>query len=509
MSRRLALAIVAISALSMALYSRTDAAAPDRPNVILIYSDDIGYGDVSCYGADRVKTEHIDRLAAEGLRFTDGHSPSATCTPSRYTLLTGEYAWRRKGTGIARGNAPLIIHPDRYTLADAMRAAGYKTSVVGKWHLGLGSGDLDWNGPIRPGPLELGFHECFLIPATGDRTPCVYVENDRVVGLDPKDPIRVGYRKPVGDDPTGKSHPQLLKMKPSHGHNQTIVNGISRIGTMSGGHKARWKDEDMADVITEKAVEFIERSKDAPFFLFFSTHDNHVPRVPHPRFVGKTPMGPRGDAIAQLDDCVGRILETLDRLELTKDTIVIFTSDNGPVVNDGYQDDAVEKLGDHKPAGPWRGGKYSNFEGGTRVPFIVRWPARVKQGETDALVSHADFFASLARLLGAPLPNEAAPDSVDVLDALTGESSKGREMLVEHARGLSLRQGSWKYIAPGRGPKINRNTNTELGTDPEGQLYDLATDPGETKNLAKSRPKKAAELAEILKTLRERGRSRN
>src|SRR5512144_466155 len=181
------------------------------PNVVLIYADDLGYGDLSAYGATRFQTPHIDRLAAEGLRHTNAHAAAATCTPSRYAMMTGEYAWRRTGTGVLPGDARLIIEPGRTTLASVMKRAGYRTGVVGKWHLGLGGERLDWNAEIRPGPLELGFDESFLVPATGDRVPCVYVENGRVVGLDPKDPIRVSYAAPVGDEPTGKAHPELLK----------------------------------------------------------------------------------------------------------------------------------------------------------------------------------------------------------------------------------------------------------------------------------------------------------
>ncbi len=277
------------------------ALAQPRPNVILIYADDIGYGDVSCYSATAPKTPNIDRLAKEGLRFTDGHAPAATCTPSRYALLTGEYAWRKEGTGILPGNAALIIEPGRTTLASLFQQAGYATGVVGKWHLGLGpQGGPDWNAAITPGPKEVGFASSFIMAATGDRVPTVYVADGRVVGLDPADPIRVSYDKPVGDWPTGKANPDLLKMRPSHGHDQTIVNGISRIGYMTGGKAALWRDEDMADVFTGKAVSFLEQQRGKPFFLYFALHDPHVPRVPHPRFVGKSGMGPRGDAIVQV-----------------------------------------------------------------------------------------------------------------------------------------------------------------------------------------------------------------
>jgi arylsulfatase A-like enzyme len=494
--------------MAVLLCSCVAAAAAERPNIVLIYADDLGYGDVGCHGATRVRTPHIDRLAREGLRLTDGHSPSATCTPSRYALLTGEYAWRRKGTGILPGDAPLIIAPGRTTLASLLQRAGYRTSVIGKWHLGLGDGKLDWNGPIKPGPLEVGFDECFLIPATGDRVPCVYVENHRVVGLDPQDPIRVGFGPPVGSEPTGRDHPELLKMHPSHGHNQTIINGVSRIGTMSGGRAARWIDEDMADAITRRAVAFLERSREQPVFLFFSTHDIHVPRLPHARFIGQTGMGPRGDAIAQFDWCVGELLNALDRQKLAENTLVILTSDNGPVVDDGYRDDAVEKLGEHRPAGDWRGGKYSNFEGGTRVPFLVRWPGRVKPGSSDALVCQIDFLASFATLTGEALAESDAPDSLNVLPALLGDSPNGRDHLVEHAGVLSLRQGGWKLIEPGKGPARNANTNTELGNHPSSQLYDLAADPGETRNLAADQPDLVQQLAARLQSLRDRSRSR-
>ncbi|HET8550005.1 MAG TPA: arylsulfatase [Bryobacteraceae bacterium] len=483
--------------------------ASRRPNIVLIYGDDIGYGDVSSYGATRVRTPHLDRLVASGIRFTNAHSTSATCTPSRYSMLTGEYAWRRKGTGVLPGDASLIIDPGRPTLASMLRQQGYTTGVVGKWHLGLGTGKLDWNGDIKPGPLEIGFDYCFVIPATGDRVPCVYVENHRVVGLDPGEPITVTYDQPIPGEPLGRTHPQLLRMHPSHGHDMAIVNGVSRIGYMKGGKSALWIDEDMADTITKKAAEFIGRNRTKPFFLYFATHDIHVPRLPHRRFAGKTPMGPRGDAIAELDWSVGQVLDALERNGLTRNTLVMFSSDNGPVVDDGYRDEAVEKLGDHRPAGPLRGGKYSKFEGGTRVPLLVRWPAGIrKRGTSDALVSQVDLYASLAQLTRHALPPEAAPDSFDILPALLGRSKTGRDYAIEHAGSLAVIQGDWKFIAPNKGPAVNRNTNTETGNAPEAQLYNLRTDPAEKNNLATQYRDRVTAMDALLERVRSEGRTR-
>ncbi len=494
------------SALPLVTQSRGYAA--DRPpNVVIMYADDLGYGDVSCYGAERVKTPNIDRLAASGIRFTHAHSPSATCTPSRYAMLTGEYAWRKPGTGVLPGDARMIIEPGRYTLPSMLKRAGYQTGVVGKWHLGLGAGNIDWNGDIKPGPKEIGFDYSFLIPATGDRVPCVYTENGRVVGLDPKDPIQVDYTKPIGNEPTGKANPELLKMHYSHGHDMTIVNGVSRIGYMTGGKSARWVDEDMADRITEKAVAYINNHRANPFFLYFSTHDIHVPRVPHKRFAGKTGMGPRGDAILSLDWSVGQLLDTLERNRLMENTLVIFSSDNGPVVDDGYKDDAVEKLGNHKPRGPLRGGKYSMYDGGTRVPFVVSWKGKVKPGESNALVSQIDLLSSLAGMAGQKLPEDAAPDSFDVLPALLGQSKKGRDHLVEHAGALSLIQGDWKAIEAKKGPKTNL-TGNELGNSETPQLFNLAEDIGEKNDVAAKYPERVktmlGEIARIKATPRTR-----
>jgi len=483
----------------------SNARSTEKPNIIIIYADDLGYGDVSSYGATRLKTPNIDRLASQGLRFTNAHCTSATSTPSRYSLLTGEYAWRRKGTGVLPGDASAIILPGRITLPSVLKTAGYSTGVVGKWHLGLGhEGGPDWNGEIKPGPLDIGFDYSFIIPATGDRVPCVFVENRRIVGLDPTDPITVNYKEKTGSWPTGKENPELLKMHPSHGHDMTIVNGISRIGYMTGGKSALWTDEDIADVITGKAVDFIEDNKDNPFFLYFATHDIHVPRVPHPRFAGKSGMGPRGDAILEFDWSVGEIVNAVKRLKLTKNTLIIVTSDNGPVVDDGYKDQAVELLGSHKPAGPLRGGKYSAFDGGTRVIFITSWKGEIKKGVTDALLSQIDLMASFAGLTGASVPEGAGPDSRNHINTLLGKTSEGREWLVEHSSSgkLSIIKGDWKYIEPGPGVKIQVNTNTETGNDPMPQLYNLRTDIGEKNNLAPENQTIVNELTELLQSIK-------
>ena len=338
--------------------------------------------------------------------------------------------------------------------------------------------------------------------------PCVFIENRRVVGLDPRDPIQVSYKTPVGTDPTGRDHPELLKMRTTAGHDQTIVNGISRIGYMSGGNAARWVDEDIADTLVRKGTSFIERHQKQPFFLYFATHDIHVPRVPHPRFVGKSGMGPRGDAILQFDWSVGEVLKTLDRLKLTDNTLVVFTSDNGPVLDDGYADEAVEKVGPHKPAGPLRGGKYSAFDAGTRVPFVARWPEGVRRGVSGALLSQIDLIATFAALTAQPLGAADAPDSFEMLGPLRGTTNTGRDHLVEQGAALSLIAGPWKYIEPSNGPAIERSTNIELGHSPDPQLYNLDDDIGETRNLAAQFPQRVSQMADRLKTIRAGTRTR-
>ena len=456
------------------------ATTAEKPNIVLIYADDLGYGDLSCYGAVKVKTPHCDKLAAAGIRFTDGHSVASVCTPSRYSLMTGEYAFRKKGTGIASGLAGLLIDPGRMTLPSLLRQGGYRTGVVGKWHLGLGTTPTDYNHPLKPGPREVGFDYAWILPATGDRVPCVWVENDRVVNLDPKDPIRLDYQVKRGDP-------------------ASFVNDIPRIGGQTGGRAALWKDDAMSSVIAEKGCSFIEKSKDKPFFLFLATHNIHVPRVPNARFKGKSDCGVRGDAIVEFDWTVGQVLDKLDQLGLAANTLVVLTSDNGGV-NDDNGPDKVHGIGDpdatngHPPNGVLRGTKGTVFEGGTRVPFLVRWPARVKPGTSDALMSQIDLFASFAALTGLRIPEGQAPDSENHLEALLGTKKTGRAFLVEQSNNgapFGFRHGSWKLI-PGGGPKAKTT---------EPALFDLATDLGETKNLAALHPDRAAamraKLAEI------------
>jgi arylsulfatase A-like enzyme len=491
---------------------RLDAAPPTTPRaVVIIYADDLGYGDVGSYGARRVATPNIDRLAARGLQFTQAYATSSTCTPSRYSLLTGEYAWRRDGTQVLSGDAALIIPDGRATLASILQSAGYRTGVVGKWHLGLGrSGEpLDWNRPIPAGPREVGFDYSFIMAATGDRVPCVYLENQQVVGLDPADPLRVDYKQPFPGEPTGQSDRAKLRMNWSHQHNQGVVNGISRIGYYSGGRAAQWRDEDMADTFTRRAVDFIHREQARPFFLYFAPHDIHVPRAPHARFVGKSGMGLRGDSIVQLDWEVGEIMAVLERNGLSDDTLVIFSSDNGPVLDDGYQDRAVELLGDHQPGGVFRGGKYSRYEAGTRVPLVVCWPQRIRPGISDALVSQVDFLATLAALTGQPLAESDAPDSFNLLQAILGDASQGREYVVEHSGRLALREGRWKYVAPAEGPAVNLNKNIETANSPVAQLYDLEQDPGEKNNLVGVETERVTAMAEKLAALEQEGRTRH
>jgi len=493
--------LVGVAAL-LTLATLSPARAERPPNVIVILADDLGWGDISCQGG-LVPTPAIDQLAREGRRFTSGYCSASTCTPTRYSLLTGEYAFRRPGTGVAPPNAACVIPPDTPTLPALMRDAGYATAVVGKWHLGLGLKGTgpDWNGRLTPGPLDLGFDHCFILPTTNDRVPQVFVEADRVKNLDPADPLWVGEQKPSADHVNGIDHRDRLKMDWSLGHNGTIHNGIGRIGFYTGGEAARFRDEDLADAWMTACVRWMTAHRDTrpdtPFLLFFASHDIHVPRVPHERFAGASGLGPRGDCIVQFDWCVREVVAALERLGIADETIVIVCSDNGPVLDDGYKDDAVEMLGDHRPSGPFRGGKYCVYEGGTRTPFIVWGPAWVTPGVSTEIVCTIDLPRSLATLAGWNPVAGPFPDSEDVLGALLGKpGARGRVSLIQQDNGSSgwfgYRAGNWKLV---REPAGKRQGPQRVARD---ALYDLDADPGETTDLGDTLPERVAQLAAAL-----------
>lgn len=497
----------AAAVLSLAL--ALNAAAARKPNIVIIYGDDVGLGDVGAYGSKMIPTPNIDRLAREGLRFNDGHCSAATCTPSRYSMLTGVHGFR-DDVNILPPNAPLSISTEILTLPKLLKQAGYTTGVIGKWHLGIGQKGVptDWNGEVKPGPLEIGFDFSYLLPSTNDRVPCVYLLGHRVVGLDPADPLYVGKKKADVDRPgstaypAAKNNPEAMTYyKSTHGHNHSVINGIGRIGYMSGGKSALWNDETMADVFVEQARQYIAAHKKEPFFLYFASQDIHVPRAPHPRFKGKTDLGYRGDAMVQFDWTTGEIMKTLEEHGLTENTIVIFSSDNGPVYDDGYDDGTTVKTSTeevdrgHDGSGIHRGGKYQIYEGGTRVPFIVRWPARIKPGVSDALVNQIDLMASLAELLELELPHNEARDSRNTLAAFLGDDPKGHDFMIEEAlRVRALRRGDWKYVAPST-PRNNKRKKTKA------ELYNLKTDPSEIRNVIAEHPELADSMSRQLQAL--------
>ena len=471
------------------------------PNVVVIYGDDVGYADVSCYGDGKIATPNIDRFATQGLRFTDAHCSAATCTPSRFSLLTGIHGFRHN-VRVLPPSAPLLIKPEMLTLPALFAQSGYATAVVGKWHLGIGDGvtPVDWNGKVAPGPLEIGFGYSFLMPSTNDRVPCVYLEGHRVVGLDPADPLFVGSRRPDGFTgtvyPDGKQDRAAMTYYPSsHGHDNSVIHGIGRIGYQWGGKAALWNDETMADVFVDRAKAWLGKQRaDKPFFLYFSSQDIHVPRAPHPRFQGKSGRAYRGDAMLQLDWATGAILTALDELGFADNTIVIFSSDNGPVYDDGYVDGTTVRTSTaevdrgHDGSGPYRGGKYQIYEGGTRVPFVIRWPGRIEPGVSPALVNQIDLLASFATLLGHQLTAEQAIDSRDTLPAFLGADAVGLPWMIEEARGLALRHGNWKFVQP----PARRG---------QQQLFDLAADIGEQNDLIAEQPERAAAMRAMLEQL--------
>lgn len=468
---------IAAFAVSLAAH----AAAPAKPNILVIFADDVGWGDAGCYGATKVKTPHIDRLAHEGRRFVNGHASAAVCTPTRYSLITGQYSWRNQAEGlnkgVAKGDAPLLIPTTMTTAPGLLKQAGYRTALIGKWHLGFGLTKPDYNAELRPGPLEIGFDEYFGLPATNDRIPVAFVRDHRVVGLDPADPIRYTY---------DAAEAKAQGMSP-------WAAGRNRIGWAKGGKSAWWKDTEIADTLTRESVQFIERNKEKPFFLLFAPHNVHAPAIPGTRFAGSSGISPRADMMQELDACIGELLQALDRLGLAKDTLILYSSDNGAYLNDEQG---------HKPTGPFRGKKSQLWEGGHRVPFIARWPARIQPGVSEDLVSTLDMPATICAAAGITPPKDSLPDSFNLLPALLGEKDapKRDHLILMSGNGdLAIRNDRWKYI-----PDLSvadgwyAGKAKTPGASKRSALFDLSNDPGETKNLVQDQAAEAKHLADLL-----------
>lgn len=491
------------------------SAAEQPPNVVLIFADDLGYGDLGCYGATKVQTPNIDRLAAEGRRFTDAHSVSAVCTPSRYALLTGQYPVRANAGRGVWGPAPitsqLIVDTDKTTIADVFKSRGYDTAVVGKWHLGFGKGRNTWQEPLRPGPQDLGFDYYFGMPVVNSAPPYVYVENDRVVGSDPDDPLVYLGRGAKGATP-------ITPIPPEAANRSSNVFGGAR-----EAHKL-FNDYQVGTTFARKSVEWISERKDKPFFLYLATTNIHHPFTPAKRFQGTSQCGLYGDFIHELDWIVGEILSCLDDNGLSDNTLVIFTSDNGGMFNFGGQ--AAFKAG-HRQNGNLLGFKFGVWEGGHRVPMIVRWPGKVKAGTTsNQLVGNVDMLATFAALTGQELDKARQADSVNVLPAFVDEPEKqirGHLVLAPNkGTHLSVRKGKWMYIPRqgsggfgGRTPSSHTfagpaaasfigSVNSDIVDGkvrkdaPPAQLYDLVADVNQTKNVHNEHPEVVKELSGLL-----------
>ncbi|AKJ63641.1 sulfatase family protein [Kiritimatiella glycovorans] len=446
------------------------------PNVIVILTDDLGYGDLGCYGNRRVPTPSLDRLASEGILFTDGYAPAAICTPTRYAMLTGRYPWRtwlKKGVV---GEAPSLIDPARYTLPKMFRDAGYATGCIGKWHIGLGTEedkrDIDWNHPpIEPNPNTHGFDYSFILPVGHFFPPYVYMENDHVWNHDPDDPIRVVWPE---------------RGKP----------------TMEGGEQARYRQEDVTRDLVERVERFIDDHRRDPFFLYFATSKPHSPHIAHEDFQGRSRAGAYGDVLMELDWSVGEVIRHLEQRGLRENTLIVFASDNGGVgrMHGDLRDE------NYNPNTPLRGNKGDCLEGGVRVPFLVSWPARIAGGgRSSSVVCLTDLMASFATLLGRTLPEGAAPDSYDVLPALmdAGVQAPERPLVLQGRSGvLALRYDRHLYIGdPGNGD-WDRSAERMPAADLKAQLYDLSLDRKEDFNLYDDLPGRASEMADILERLR-------
>ncbi len=497
-------------ALSLVLYlpclqpaASTQEQSP-RPNIIIINADDLGYGDLGCYGATKLSTPNIDRLASEGRRFTDAHTASAVCSPSRYGLLTGRYPLRRNFWGPVNLRQPLTIDTDHLTLGKLMADEGYSTACIGKWHLGFGEKAPDWNGDLKPGPLELGFDHYFGIPNVNSGPPFVYVEGHRVLGLEKDDPFVYGKKS-------------VTKRYPEKG-------GFKAIGGAEAAHR-RYEDDKVGTVLKEQAVAWLkQQKKDRPFFLYLATTNIHHPFTPAKQFVGTSECGLYGDFVHELDWIVGGVLDAVDEIGARDNTLVIFTSDNGGMFHATGQ--KAWRAG-HRLNGDLLGFKFGAWEGGHRVPMVVRWPGQIPEGSTsNQLISQVDLLATLASILDRPLREGEGVDSIDQLETLTGSPKEPvRETLVlipNSPKHMSLRHGPWVLIPrqgaggfqgkkPGAhlfsgvaassfiGRENSDIVNGKLRPDASvGQLYDLERDPQQTTNLYSSRPEIVAELRSIL-----------
>jgi arylsulfatase A-like enzyme len=460
------------------------ALAADKPNILLILADDLGYGDARCYNpSSRIPTPNIDRLAAQGTRFTDAHSPSAVCSPTRYGLMTGRYAWRGPlKRGVLNGYSPVLLEPGRLTLPAMLQAAGYTTAGLGKWHLGLGNRErTDYSLPLTPGPLEAGFQYFFGIPASLDMVPYVYFENAKVVA-----------------EPTAT----VAESK----HQRDGGAGFWRGGAGAPG----FMHGEVLPTLTAKAEEFIRGQKGrTPFFLYLALTAPHTPWLPDATARGRSRAGDYGDFVAMTDDALGRVLRALDDAKLARNTLVIFTSDNGA----HWLPNEVVKW-NHRANGDWRGQKSDVWEAGHRVPFIVRWPGQAKAGATrSGLTGLVDVMGTIAEVIGTRLPDDAAEDSVSFLAALRARkvSRPARATLVVHSGNgvFGFREGNWKYIPHlGSGGFTQPANESRVPGGPAGQLYDLSKDPGERENLWAARPEVVARLATRLDQIKTAGRSR-
>ncbi len=460
-------------------------ARSEHPNIVLIYADDLGYGDLSCYGATKIDTPHIDRLAKEGRLFTDAHSTSAVCTPSRYALMTGEYPFRINNYGPVFCHDKLIIDTKQTTLASLLKRKGYATGGVGKWHLGFGRKRLpDWNQDLKPGPLELGFDYFYGIPVVNSHSPFVYMENHRVLGLKADDPLV--YKK--GGKTHAKPYPEKNYANP-------------RMLNVVGGKAAHelYVDEESAEHLTGKALQWMNEQKE-PFFLYYASHNIHHPFTPHPYFQGKSECGLYGDFVEELDWSVGQILAALEKFGVADNTLVIFTSDNGGMFNAGGRR-AID-MG-HAPNGKLKGQKFDAWEAGHRVPFLVRWPGKTAAETTsDEFIANLDMLATFAAITDQKLAKGQGIDSLNALPLLTETDAKSArtEIVIQpHKKQYtSIRKDGWVYIpGPGSGG-MTRISKEQLAKMEQQQLYNLNEDPYQEHNLINEYPEKAEAMQQAL-----------